>query len=282
MTRAAKGPRCGVNAKRWPSGTARKDAGRRRRRRRIAGQVTLTWSLALPVVVSSPRAARAQAQDGSEVALEWQLRWTPPAALRSSEVHAASEGKRAPSSREATWGELRPPTQPVTSVPVWHSVGLLLGLRLSEAVLWPEVFAETRLSVIGERYADAFTMPPKWDADQAPFEWDGDPWPINVVGHALMGSELYYRPRACGHGVLASLGFATAGTVLWDYGLEASGVRPSGLDLWYTPLAGMLLGEVRYWGYRAASTIDDVTFRTLVQSVFDPFGQLERGLGTRC
>jgi hypothetical protein len=158
----------------------------------------------------------------------------------------------------------------------------MAGMRLTEAWLWPEPFAETRPLVLAQQYEQAFTRPPKWDSSRAWFEWDGDPWMINVVGHAAFGAELYFRPRVCGHDVLPALVYAAGGTVLWDYGFEATGVRPSGLDLWYTPLSGAILGEVRYWGYQAASGIDDRTLRAVVQTVFDPFGQIERALGSRC
>ncbi len=180
------------------------------------------------------------------------------------------------------WGELVVPQNPRWQPPVLHSLGLMTGMRLTEAWLWPDPFAETRLDVIGDRYREAFTRPPKWDSDQAFFEWDGDPWYINAVGHAALGAELYYRPRACGHGPLAALGFAAVGAAVWDYAYEGNGVRPSALDLWYTPLSGALIGEARYWGYRAAGSISSRTWRVVLQTLVDPFGQLERSLGTSC
>jgi hypothetical protein len=92
------------------------------------------------------------------------------------------------------------PAQAETSTESWtiptvHGLGLFVTLRLTEAYLYPDPFAETRLSIVGDHYAEAFTRPPKFDTSKPAFEWDGDPWPINVVGHALMGSELYLRAR---------------------------------------------------------------------------------------
>jgi hypothetical protein len=182
----------------------------------------------------------------------------------------------------AAWGELRVLQKPVWDVPVWHSLGLMTSLRVTEAYLWPEPFAETRWSVVGPRYEAAFTRPPKWDSSRAAFEWDGDPWYINLVGHAALGAELYFRPRACGHGVLASLGQATAGAIVWDYLFEASGVRPSGLDLWYTPLAGAVLGELRFIGYHATRRVSSRALRVVLQGLLDPMGQIERAIGAAC
>jgi hypothetical protein len=159
---------------------------------------------------------------------------------------------------------------------------MMTTMRVSEAYLWPDPFAETDLGVIGSHYSEAFTRPPKWEADRRAFEWDGDPWWLNAIGHPLLGSELYYRPRRCGHGAWTSLAFAAAGSTLWEYGYEASGVRPSGLDLWFTPLSGALLGEVRYWGYAAAGSIEQPAFRFVVRTLVDPFGQIERALSAPC
>ncbi|WP_437591388.1 DUF3943 domain-containing protein [Sorangium sp. So ce1000] len=120
-------------------------------------------------------------------------------------------------------------------------------------------------------------MPPIFDAAQPAFRWDHDPWPINVFGHGLLGSEMYLRARSCRFGALG--GFAIAGTHLWEYGYEANGVRPSALDLGYTLLAGALLGELRYATWRAAGSIESAPARLVVRVLMDPFGELERGAG---
>jgi hypothetical protein len=77
--------------------------------------------------------------------------------------------------------------------------------------------------------------------------------------------------------------FATAGTIAWEYAFEANAVRPSALDLAYTPIAGLVLGEARYLAWRAAGFARSRTLRAAVRTVFDPFGELERGAGLfRC
>jgi len=159
---------------------------------------------------------------------------------------------------------------------------LFIGMRATEAILWPEPFAETDPGVWFDHYREAYTRPPLFDRHERAFEWDGDRWTLNVFGHGLLGSELYFRPRHCGASVLGSLAFAAGASVVWEYGFEANSVRPSGLDLVYTPLAGVVLGEARYVGYAAAGSISDRTLRGVVRALLDPFGEIERALGAPC
>jgi len=173
-----------------------------------------------------------------------------------------------------------PPPEPSYVIPVLHDLALLTGVRVVETFLWPDPFA--RPETWGHHYEEAYTKPPVFHTDRAFFEWDGDPWPINLVGHALMGSELYMRPRTCRVPWYGALAFAAGGTVLWEYGFEANGSRPSGLDLVWTPLAGIALGELRYVTWRAAGTLESKTGRAVVRAVVDPFGEVERALGARC
>jgi hypothetical protein len=151
--------------------------------------------------------------------------------------------------------------------------GLLTVMRVTEAYLWPRPFSFYAVDHWPYRYGRAFTEPPKFDASRSWFEWDGDSWTINTIGHGLLGSELYLRPRRCGFGWLGSLGFATAATAIWEYGFEANGVHPSGLDLWFTPLSGIVLGEGRYQAWLAAGNIADPLARSVVRTVLDPIGE---------
>jgi hypothetical protein len=197
-------------------------------------------------------------------------------------IALTTAGASAQEAEEVEQEKLEPERQESWTVPTLHGLGLMTGMRLSEAVIWPEPFAETDLSEWGESYELAFTKPPKWDSSESFFEWDGDEWYINGVGHALFGSELYLRARTCQKSVVAALLFTTAGSVLWEYGFEANRVRPSALDLGYTPLAGLVLGEARYVLWTAAAELDDPGFRGVLKAVLDPFGELERALGTPC
>jgi len=167
-------------------------------------------------------------------------------------------------------------------VPSVHALGLMTTMRVGEAVIWPEPFADLRLSFVASRYEDAYTDAPRFDASRPLFQWDGDPWYVNAVGHSLFGSELYLRARMCRKNVLEALLFTTIASTVWEYGFEANGVRPSALDLGYTPIAGLAFGEARYLGWSLGRAIDNPTWRTVVKSVFDPLGELERALGTKC
>jgi hypothetical protein len=173
------------------------------------------------------------------------------------------------------------PAQPL-AVPAAHTAGLFFALRATEALLYPLPFARIEPDYWAARYGEAFTHPPLFHPDRPPFEWDNDPWTLNVIGHGLLGSELYYRPRRCGASPLGSLLFATGATVVWEYGFEANGVPPSALDLFYTPLAGAVLGEGRYWGVRLAHGIGDRTLRGIVTVILDPLGEFERAWGAAC
>ena len=167
-------------------------------------------------------------------------------------------------------------------VPTAHALGLMTGMRIGAAIIWPEPFADTSLSRMGESYERAYTSWPRWDSERDFFEWDGDPWPVNAIGHALFGSELYLRARTCGQGPPVALAFAALGSVVWEYGFEASAVQPSALDLVYTPAAGLVFGELRYAGWRMASVLRDRTWRNVLKAMLDPLGEFERALGTIC
>jgi hypothetical protein len=155
-------------------------------------------------------------------------------------------------------------------------------MRASEAYLWPQPFAETSGRKIGYHYQQAFSRPPVWHSSRPLFEADGDRWQINVVGHGLLGSELYLRARTCHLAPWQALLFAGAASATWEYGFEASGVRPSALDLSFTPLAGLVLGEGRYQGWRAARRLAPGPVRAIVSAVLDPLGELERSFGAVC
>jgi hypothetical protein len=178
-----------------------------------------------------------------------------------------------------------PPTSPPHTaswlVPALHGVGLLLGQRVAESVLWTHAFSlEDGDRNVGHLRV-AFTEAPAFDPHRSFFEWDGDRWEINLLGHGLMGSELYLRARQCEHGVAASLAFAAASTVVWEYGVEVWNSRPSANDLLWTPLGGALLGELRYFTWGMAASLPRGA-RAVVRALVDPFGELERALGTPC
>ena len=103
-----------------------------------------------------------------------------------------------------------------------------------------------------------------------------------MLGHGLFGSELYLRARTCHLPWYGALAFTAASSALWEYGFEGNGVRPSALDLVYTPLAGMALGEGRHVVWRAAGGLASAGLRTFLRAAVDPFGEAERAFGAGC
>jgi hypothetical protein len=165
-------------------------------------------------------------------------------------------------------------------VPALHGLAVMTVMRATESWLWPDPFS--RPSQFAGRYDEAFTKPPLFDPQKPVMQWDGDPLAVNAFGHALFGSELYLRARQCRFGWAGSLAFAAATSAIWEYGFEANGARPSAVDLVYTPLAGLALGEVRYIVHRAAGHLSSAGAREVVRAVVDPLGELERLAGTDC
>lgn len=160
--------------------------------------------------------------------------------------------------------------------PVLHALAQFTIQRAAEAYLYPEPFARTEPSFWAARYRDAFTKPPLFDTTQKAFQWDYDPLRINLVGHGLMGMELYHRARMCRLSIPAALAFTASATVVWEYGFEANGVRPSAQDLVYTPLSGLVLGEARFRLYQQVTKLSSAAARSVLSAVIDPFGELER------
>ena len=197
--------------------------------------------------------------------------------------------KLGPWARGALWASLlctgsegrADPRRPTWAVPALHAVGLLGAQRVGAMLLWPRAFSleNTERDVFYLRYA--YTHPPRFDPRRDFFEWDGDRWSINVIGHGLMGSELYLRARQCDHSPWVSLLFTAVASTVWEYGVEVYNAHPSLNDLVWTPLAGALVGELRYVLHRAAGGFSPA-LRVIVRGVVDPFGSLERAAGAGC
>ena len=174
--------------------------------------------------------------------------------------------------------EVGPPPAAFPAGPRWapvaaHTAALFGGMRLSEALIWPDAFPLVPRDGFA-RFGRSWTQPPEWRAGPI-FRSDGDPWALNVFGHGLFGSEVFLKMRQCGHGPLAG-GLATAAaSAFWEYGVEAFHKRPSGIDLLWTPIGGALLGELRFRLYRAAGGAG--AGARIVRAIADPFGEMERG-----
>ena len=214
------------------------------------------------------------AASGAEVAEDSASR--PTQHVRAPEQQE-SDAQSAPTHRQRPT-TTRSDTEVYWAPAVAETMGLFTVMRGTQAYLWPRPFSFYEIDQWPDRYDRAFTEPPKFDPTRSWFEWDGDSWHVNAIGHSLLGSELYLRPRRCGFGWLGSLGFATAAGALWEYGFEANGVRPSGLDLWFTPLSGLILGEGRYQAWLAAGNIADSITRSVLRALLDPIGEFSSNI----
>src|SRR5262249_17905438 len=92
------------------------------------------------------------------------------------------------------------------------------------------------------------------------------------------GSELYLRGRAQGCSPLGSFLFASAASVVWEFGIESWYERPSFQDLIITPVAGSLIGEARFRAKRALLEADTGFSRTLAVAI-DPLQSFSEVIG---
>ena len=163
-------------------------------------------------------------------------------------------------------------------VPTLHSATLLLGMRVGASTLWPEAYDLTDVDSNWQAFKTGFQRAPAWNPDAAAFEWDGDPWPINALGHAAMGSELYLRHREAHHPWWSALGMTVLWSFAWEYLVEGWHKQPSGIDLLWTPLGGALLGELRYRLYLEVRAMQESAGRHVLLYLLDPLAQAERDL----
>lgn len=173
------------------------------------------------------------------------------------------------------------PRRPNWAVPALHATALLGAQRVGAMLLWRHAFSLEDTARAGFYLQYAYTHPPLFDPHRDFFEWDGDRWTINVIGHGAMGSELYLRARQCDHSPWSAMLLTAVASTLWEYGVEVYNAHPSLNDLIYTPLGGAVIGELRYLLFHAVDGLPRGV-RAVVHSVVDPFGSLERTLGAPC
>ena len=143
--------------------------------------------------------------------------------------------------------------------------------------IWPGTFAPAVASL--DNWLAAWTRLPAADFSKGFFNMDGDPFWINGPMHGLYGSEAYLACRTRGHSPLIAFLFAVAAATSWEYLIESWFQQPSLLDLLWTPLAGSIIGELRF-------RILNGTFKNIKRRFWDvvwaltidPLGQLEHVL----
>jgi hypothetical protein len=127
------------------------------------------------------------------------------------------------------------------------------------------------------QFPKSWKAPPRFYAHTNIFASDGDPAAFNVLGHGLFGSETYIAARGWGHSPGASFLFSLVASAFWEYVIESWYQPPSAIDLLWTPVGGLIIGEARYQAYKAAQKgIAHKVPRTIVFILLDPLGELER------
>ena len=108
-------------------------------------------------------------------------------------------------------------------------------------------------------------------------KWDTDHWAWNYVAHPYVGSEYYLLARNRDGTWWQSLLYAAAMSTFWEMFTEAFYERPSQQDLVVTPVAGAILGELRYQAklaLRGPSGRPSATWKNVLIVVLDPVDAL--------
>jgi Domain of unknown function (DUF3943) len=105
--------------------------------------------------------------------------------------------------------------------------------------LMPESFSNWNKRFYNDattHWKNAFTKPPRWD---------NDPLLVNYVQHPLAGAIYYNGVRAQGAKPFHSFLFSLAESTFFEYFIESVAERPSTQDLFTTPVAGAMIGELQ-------------------------------------
>jgi hypothetical protein len=165
------------------------------------------------------------------------------------------------------------------SVPLAH-IGLLeIGMVAVATATWPEGYNLLAVRRNTVQLKESWTRPPEFHFTGNLFTSDNDWWYFNVFAHGLFGSEAYLSARVWGHGPGVSGLLAVFASFSWEYLVEAWYKRPSAIDLFWTPLSGILLGELRFRTYLAVTRrVSSPALRKALQILLDPLGSFERRL----
>ncbi|MBI3771590.1 MAG: DUF3943 domain-containing protein [Gammaproteobacteria bacterium] len=123
----------------------------------------------------------------------------------------------------------------------------------------------------------------KWNDNVNSLRRDHDRWEVNYIGHPYFGAVYYTRARNRGFSREQSLGYATAMSTLYEYGIEAIFEPASVQDLIFTPVGGAVLGEYFMIGrQKILNKIDATGEKTWTDSValflIDPLGAVNKSV----
>lgn len=109
-------------------------------------------------------------------------------------------------------------------------------------------------------------------------KWDTDHWLWDYVAHPVAGAEYYLLARNRGGTWWQSALYAAGMSTFWEYFTEAYYERPSQQDLVVTPVAGAILGELRWQAKQALRRREPSPWRTVLTVAIDPLDALLGGL----
>jgi hypothetical protein len=162
-------------------------------------------------------------------------------------------------------------------LPLARIAVLDLAMYAGLVILWPHAFSPDQGS--REQFRESFSERPYMNYNKVFFELDDDPWVINGVLHGLYGSEVYLSGRTIGHSGLVSFLYAMFASVTWEYLVEGWFHQPSAIDLAWTPVAGAVIGELRFQLLRLIMRhVSSRMLRNILMTTIDPVGQLERAI----
>ena len=144
---------------------------------------------------------------------------------------------------------------------VWGGIGVgmvgVLMLMPRSVTKWEEGYIDDAMANLNR----AFTEPPIWDEDH---------WEINYIGHPYAGSLYYNTIRAQGGTVFHSFLFSAFISAGWEYVYEGVAEQPSIQDLFVTPVAGAILGELIHQATLGMKKNGFTIFEGAFVTIFNP------------
>ncbi len=140
----------------------------------------------------------------------------------------------------------------------------VLMLMPRSVTKWEEGYIDDAISNLDR----AFSEPPVWDEDH---------WEINYIGHPYAGSLYYNTIRAQGGSMLSSFLFSAFVSTGWEYVYEGVAEQPSIQDLFVTPVAGAILGELIHQATLGMKKNGYSIFEAAFVTIFNPMHVIMNG-----
>ena len=151
---------------------------------------------------------------------------------------------------------------------IWGGIGVgmvgVLMLMPRSVTKWEEGYIDDASANLKR----AFSEPPVWDEDH---------WEINYIGHPYAGCLYYNTIRSQGGSMLNSFLFSAFVSTGWEYLYEGVAERPSIQDLFVTPVAGAILGELIHQSTLGMKKNGYSIFEAAFVTLFNPMYVITNG-----